>query len=198
MESIDFIPTVILGFYKSTKKELFTANCEILKSRFPDVDIIGCSSESNLYNHSPHLDTDNMHECVFACVDMDKDSYSLQKISTDHPEDITINPKGEYRALILISSYFAKMEHILASMQEKLPPNGLFGGIAGVSDITSEIAEIYFNGEYCSNSMLLWIIDQERYLLEGVAIHHFQPVGFKMEITVRPTQTPPNKTQKRH
>jgi hypothetical protein len=182
IDTIDFSPTVIVGFYQSGKKESFSRHCDTLQAQFPDADIIGCSTESNLYNKPPHLDTDGTHLCVFACVDIDKEAYSIQRISTDEADEIATDSTKRYRALLLASSYFGGMENTLKRLREKIGEDGLFGGIASVASETDR-GDVFYRGRFWEESMLVWLIDQERYRLEGTTSHHFQPVGFEMEIT---------------
>jgi len=184
LDQIDFVPTVIVGFYQSEKKKIFSHHCAELQARFPQAEIFGCSSTSNLYDDSPHVDTDGSHLCVFSCMDMDPQAYTLQRISTELPGELEIDTKKRYRAIILSSSYFDGMETHLKTLQHTLGTHSLYGGIAGAaSDSKSASGDVYYRGAYWQESMLVWLIDQKKYRLSGIATHYFQPVGFEMEIT---------------
>ena len=182
-DEIDFTPTIIVGFYRDTKKDNFAKECIALRERFGDVDIIGCSSESNIYDKTPHIDSTDSCLCTFACLDIDKDAYDVKLTSSNTPLDLDKSKYSHHGAVILSSSHFEKLEDTIESLQRDLGKNSFFGAIASVTDIKTSTAEIYYNGKFYDNCVLLWLIDQERYTLEGMSAHHFQPVGFPMVAT---------------
>ena len=183
LSNITFVPTVILAFYQSNMKDRFYESYITLHNMFPNADIIGCSSESNIYNESPHLDIDGENESIFVCVDISKDAYSLKTISSETDQSIDIDPTVEWNALLLASSSFTNIDNILDALRSKIGQNALFGGIASVEDAESEIGDVFINGIFHDDSIIVWLIDQDKYILEGTTLHHFQPVGFEMEVT---------------
>ena len=190
LDQIDFVPTVIVGYYQSEKRKTFIHHCEQLQARFPDAVIIGSSSESNLYDDPPHLDTDGSHVCVFSCIDIDRDAFTIEQLDIADDGVIEVDPQRSYRAIILASSYYTGIEDQLKNLQSLLGYNSLYGGIAsGREHGQFSVGELYYEGEFLSDTMLVWLIDQERYELRGVTSHYFQPVGFEMEITAAEGKT---------
>jgi len=184
LSEINFIPTIIFGFYVGGKESAFTDAAFVLMQRFPQADIIGCSSESNIYNQMPHV-LDNEEElCVFLCLDVDKNAYSIDLYRMDRvPKDLKRYTR-KFGGLMFVSRYFDNLERVIFDLQSQKGIKPLFGAISGVSD-RSEKREgtIFWNGSYYKDHFLLWLVDQDKYLLEGKSSHHFQPVGFDMEVS---------------
>jgi len=183
LEKIDFIPTIIIGFYQSKRKKNFIGTCIDIKKKFPDTDIIGCSSESNLYNKTPHLDNSGEHLCSFMCLDINKNSYDIKILPITETLDISISKDKEYGAVLLSSTHFSKLEETINKLQTTLGKNCFYGAIASVVDPGKEKAEVYCNGLFYSHHLLVWLIDQAHYTLRGMSAHHFQPVGFPLVVT---------------
>ena len=181
--SIDFIPTIIIGFYQCGKETFFSETYETLKYRFPKADIIGCSSESNVYDTIPHVDTEGTHICTYLCIDMKKESYTLHLSTAQEKQDILIEKNGEYAAIILSAGYSSELEQIIALLQKNIGKNSFFGAIAGTPLTKWGEGTIFYNGEYIAEGTLIWLINQKDYLLKGVSVHDFDPVGFDLEIT---------------
>jgi len=178
---MDFIPTIIVGFYQKGKEKVFLQKYEQFKSHFPHADIIGCSSESNIYDTVPHLDMDGDHFCIFMCMDMQKESYSLQ-ISNEE-KDITYDKKKKYGAIVLAAEYNEYIENLVLKFQNIVEEQSLFGAIAGIDTLNTSKGTIFYNGEYLSSGVIVWLIDQEDYLLNGMSVHDFDPIGFELEVT---------------
>ncbi|TET89800.1 MAG: hypothetical protein E3J96_01250 [Sulfurovum sp.] len=183
IDSIDFIPTVIVGFYQCGKEKLFSQYTETLKARFPEADIIGSSSESNIYDTIPHLDIDETHICTYMCIEMKKESYTLQFFSTQEKQKILVEENKKYGAIILSASYNNDLEQLITMLQKNIGQNSFFGALAGAEPSKLKEGTIFYNGEYISDGTLVWFIDQEQYLLKGISVHNFDPVGFDLEIT---------------
>jgi hypothetical protein len=118
MTEIDFIPTVIIGFYQSSMQLSFSRDCTVLKDRFPDVDIIGCSSESNIYDSIPHVFLKDNDLCVFVCLDIKKESY---RIELHTPKSIVKKRETQdaaYSALIFCSHYFLNLEEVIRDIRQ--------------------------------------------------------------------------------
>jgi len=183
-DKIGFIPTVIIGFYQSSMKVSFFEDYQKLKERFPHVDIIGCSSESNIYDFIPHVFFEEKDLCVFLCLDIGKEAYQIELHT---PESIMEKQEANgvsYGALMFSSRYFLSMEEIIVSLQKEKNIKPVLGAIASVvSSSKMKDGMIFWNGKYYADHILLWLIDTKCYILEGKSIHHFQPVGFDMEVT---------------
>jgi len=184
LEKITFVPTVVIGFYQSGKEEAFSESVTLLKERFPDVDLIGCSSESNIYNFMPHVFFEEEEVCVFVCLDIKKEAYSIELHTTKNSMKKREKYQSSWSALMLCSHYFSALEKLVTRLQKENNIQPLFGAIASVSDASeSESGTLFWNGDYYEDHILLWLIDPKYYLLEGKSVHHFQPVGFDMEVT---------------
>lgn len=183
IDSIDFIPTVIVGFYQCGEEKLFSQYSETLKARFPEADIIGCSSESNIYDTIPHIDTDGTHICTYMCIEMKKGSYMFQVFPPQEKQKILVEENKKYSAIILSASYNNDLEEIITMLQKNIGQNSFFGAVAGAVPSKLKGETVFYNGEYISDGTLVWFIDQEEYLLKGISVHDFDPVGFDLEIT---------------
>jgi len=183
LDTIDFIPTVIIGFYQNTHAGMFGTYFEKLKEDFPDVDIIGCSSESNIYNKLPFVDKSDDHLCVFVCLDIQKEAYKIKLYDIENVMEEKEEQDETYSAMMFCSRYFTSLEELIARFQSKEKYQPLLGAIAGVAKETKQRGTVFYNGNYYEDHLLLWLIDQKCYRLEGKSIYHFQPVGFEMEVT---------------
>ena len=183
LDSIDFIPTVIVGFYQCGKEKLFSQYTETLKARFPEADIIGSSSESNVYDMIPYIDIDETHICTCMCIEMKKESYTFQFFPTQEKQKILVEENKKYGAVILSAKYSNDLEQIITMLQKNIGQNSFFGAVAGAVPSKLKEGTIFYNGEYISDGTLVWFIDQEQYLLKGISVHDFDPVGFDLEIT---------------
>lgn len=183
IDTIDFKPTIIVGFYQCGKEKKFSEYYEVFKDRFPNVDIIGCSSESNIYDTIPHVDTEGKHICTFMCIDIKKEAYTLQLFHTQEEQKIIMEKNRKYAALIFSPSYNSDIEHIITTLQREIGQNSFLGAVAGALSPNLEGGSIFYNGEYISEDTLVWFIDQEKYLLKGISVYDFDPVGFDLEIT---------------
>jgi len=183
LDSIDFIPTIIVGFYQCGEEKLFSQYTETLKARFPDVDIIGCSSESNIYDSIPYVDIEQTHTCIYMCIEMKKESYMFQLFSAQEKQKILIEENKKYGAIVLGSHYSDTLENMITVLQKNIGKNSFFGAIAGATLSNLKGGTIFYNGEYISDGILIWLIDQEDYLLKGLSMYDFDPVGFSLEVT---------------
>ena len=184
LEQIDFTTTVIFGFYTGGKESYFTDTCLTLMHRFPESDIIGCSSESNIYNHMPHVCDSTEDLCIFLCLDIQKGAYYIDLYQTKEIPKSLKEYEGKYGGLMFCSRYFENLEKVIYDLQSSKNVKPLFGAIAGVSEKSKrESGFVFWNGTYYPDHILLWLVDQDRYLLEGKSSHHFQPVGFDLEVT---------------
>jgi hypothetical protein len=182
-DSLEFIPTIILGFYQSGKEKKFFKSYEILRNYFPDSDIIGCSSESNIYDTLPHVDIDETYICIYMCIEMRKESYIFQLLSSERKKYICLEKEKNYGAIILHTHYNNEFEQTVTILQKEIGQNRILGAIAGNTTPEQKGASIFYNGTYISEGTLVWFIDQAYYTLEGISVHDFDPIGFDLEIT---------------
>jgi len=180
LNKLDFEPKFVVSFYQVQKQDEFLAHYKKLKQKYPNMDMIGCSSESNIYDQIPYIEGDS--RCLFMCLDIEKESYKIEIISHDDQLERS-NDKSSYSAIMLSSHYFDSLEQWIDDIQEQLCGNSLIGAIAGVSNPSKDVATLFFNGEFFAEHVLLWLIDKAYYSLEGLSIHQFQPVGFEFIVT---------------
>jgi len=180
LATLDFVPTIVIGFYQNIKESHFLQYYKGLKEKYPDVDVIGCSTESNIYNQIPYIENDS--KCVFLCLKMIKKSYEVYIFDNDiNSFDCPYDEK--YNAIIFSSKYFSGIENIIFNIQDKLGDGNIFGAIASSVKPLDDVATIFYNGTFFKDSTLLWLINKSYYDLEGLSIHQFQPVGFELIIT---------------
>jgi len=182
-KNIDFLPTVVIGFYQSRYKEEFYAQYKDLKKRFPHVDMIGCSSESNIDNKLPYVDIDNTRKVVFLCLDIENGAYGLECIDLTKPIIFSDQKYKQHGAIILASSYDETLESFVENLPAIIGTKKVFGAIASSECLASTKREVFYNGTFYKEHMLVWLIDQKRYTLDGMSIHYFQPVGLELEVT---------------
>ena len=180
---IDFIPTVIVGFYRKSVEDVFIQHCKIFAKRFPEADILGCSSAGNISNERPYIETTGQFPCVFFCLEIEKDAYRLEIFSEN--ERVTVEDEQECRYGAVLFSGYASLafEQTLASLPEVLGTDKVFGAVAGADDVLQTAGSIFLNGTFYKRHFLLWLIDDHRYRLSGMSMHLFRPVGLPLEIT---------------
>jgi hypothetical protein len=82
-DEIDFEPNLVVGFYQDIRESTFRSQYEKIKSRFPGVECVACSTESNIYNDAPFVDIDEEHNCVFLFLALEKGAYDVQIVGRD-------------------------------------------------------------------------------------------------------------------
>ena len=179
LDKLEFEPTIIVGFYQSSNQTHFLRHYNALKDKYPHIDMIGCSSESNIYDKIPYIDNDS--KCLFLCLQLVNDSYKIEILN--HHEGIKLPDKNAYNTIMFTSQYFDNIEQWILDIQITLEGGNLFGAIAGVNDTQKEKATVFYNGKFFDQEVLLWFIDSAYYRLDGLSIHQFQPVGFEFIVT---------------
>lgn len=186
IEQLDFTPTLIVGFYQGGYEDSIVDDTRIFKKYFKDIDIIGCSSESNIDLNLPHVDNNNEFPCMYMCLDLRKDAYSLVMYDLNSLPDETLCQNNKYATLLFhtllensqlhleeILSFFKQADHIITSA----------GAVAGHPDKTKKTS-IFLNGKFFSSGeTLVCYINQAYYKLTNIAIHDFTPIGKTLEIT---------------
>ena len=181
-DHLDLDPSMVVGFYQDIKEADFRSNYEKIIRKFPNVDIIGCSTESNIYNHIPYVDMDEKHSCVYLFLELGKDSYGIHIFEMD--ERIVPGEKNEkkYDAIVLSSGYSTLLDEEISLLKAALDIDNLFGALAGVSGGENG-PKVFYNGEFYSDRMLILSLDKNIYRITGLSIHQFEPVGFELDIT---------------
>ena len=183
IDSLDFTPTLIVGFYHYENKNKFLELYNTFHKHFPHADIIGSSGESVIYHTTPHIDIDGTNRCTFVCLEMKKDAYSLQLLSSGEKPHINTDKNLHYSAIVLESYYTNNTEKIISLLNEEPNINQFFGSISGLSSSDLNQGTIFYNGIFSSDKTLLWIIDENHYFLKGLSQHNFNPIGYSLEIT---------------
>jgi len=182
-DKIDFVPTLIIGFYQSGVKASYFRHYAELKERFPDVDVIGCSTESNIYDVAPHLDVNGDHLCVYMCLGMNPSACRFEIFDLDEPAAFDAGEGKKYGTVILSSAYSPNVEAVLQTLPRQTGTTAIFGAVASSADPERSKPEIFCNGNFYDHHMLFWLIDQSCYTLDGFSLYHFRPVGFELEVT---------------
>jgi len=180
MDRLDFEPTLIVCFYQSNKQKQVLNHYAMLKKQYPKIDMIGCSSESNIYDQIPYIEGDS--RCLFMCLKLEKDAYRLE-LRNNTEERLRLPKDKSYNTIMFSSQYFEKIENWINDIQDELGGYNLFGAIAGVSDVLTDTATVFYNGKFYDEHVLLWLIDVTYYRLDGLSVHQFQPVGFEFIVT---------------
>lgn len=172
IDAVTFIPTVAVGFYRSDRTEDFIAFDRALRQRFAALHVIGCSGSGNVFDTIPHIDKDGAHPCIFLVLDPARSAYVLQLLT-----DTDAIPDLSYPQAMLLSSRGFDVESLVGHLRNNAA-KAFFGAIAGGDD-----ASIFYNGEVVEQGCIVWSIDPKVYVLGGVSIHNFEPVGFELTVT---------------
>ncbi|RLA70895.1 MAG: hypothetical protein DRG24_06245 [Epsilonproteobacteria bacterium] len=179
--ALDFIPTVIVGFFQAGGEDQFFAHYTSLKKRFPDVEVMGCNSESNITNEIPYVDLDGKNPCVFMLFEMKREAFSIQLFSTD--ETIEVEENKKYSAMMLVAEYNETIEETLVGIKHVIGTGSIYGAIAGQTIDSDGKVLLFYNGAFLEQGHLLWLIDNAYYKFKGMSIHNFEPVGMELNIT---------------
>ncbi len=179
IDNLPFRPTFAVGFYRAGEEEAFHAFCQALKTRFEDLEILGCSSESTIYGTSSSHEISQDRSFGLLCLDMAKDACSITYEAEISAVDTN---RPSRKAVVLFASlYHKKLEAMIAKLQsDKARP--VFGAIAAsAGDDTAP--SIYHDGTFYPQGLLAWEIDTSSYEVGGFSLYDFDPVGFELEIT---------------
>ncbi|SFV68014.1 Uncharacterized conserved protein [hydrothermal vent metagenome] len=183
LDTIDFIPTVIIGFYRESEKTLFSAEYQTLKKRFPQADIIGCSSAGNIANELPYIESRRQFPCVYLCLEMDKEAFSVELFHQDDNIAPTLDKEKKYQVVLFSAFNSCALENILSSLPSVAGTQQIFGAVAGVDTPAAEKGEVFYNGVFYDRHILLWMIEASRYRIDGMSMHLFRPAGLPLKIT---------------
>ncbi|WP_297525545.1 FIST N-terminal domain-containing protein [Sulfurovum sp.] len=184
LDTIDFIPTVIIGFYRKSEKTLFSAEYQILKKRFPQADIIGCSSAGNIANELPYIESRHQFPCVYLCLKMDKEAFTVEVFHKDDKITPTLDKEKKYQVILFSAFTSFELEDMLSPLPSVVGTQRIFGAVAGVdAPAMEEEAEVFYNGVFYDRHVLLWMIDESRYRIDGMSMHLFRPAGLPLKIT---------------
>ncbi len=178
---VDFEPDLVIGFYQDIKEATFKIYYEKIKEKFPDTDFVACSTESNIYNQIPYVDMDEEHRCVYLFLELDKNAYDIRIVDTSGKLTAKTNEK-RYDAIVLSSGYSKFLDDDISILKSAFDIDNLFGALAGVSE-PENTPQVFCNGRFYDNSMILLMFDKTVYEISGLSVHQFEPVGFEMNIT---------------
>ena len=179
-KDLGFVPTIIIAFYRSSQKSAFLAEYALLRTNYPDTEILGCSSSGNIADEIPYVETTEQFPIVYFCCDMKRDAFAVHLFSEE--DDIAVSQL--YEQAILLSSFSSPvLEAHLADFSKAKEIKKVYGAVAGVELCIEEHPSIFYNGSFYARHMLLWSIDSERYRLDGMSMHLFRPAGIPLEIT---------------
>ena len=183
LDRLDFEPTVVIGFYPSSLQEKFYSAYQKLTEKFPETTVIGCSSESNIYDTLPYIDVYRDSLCVFLCLDLKKEAFGVSVHSTDEILYSECYPPNQ-SALILSARYSFELEQSIDNLTHSMGKGEVFGAVAShcVPQRISE-ATVFFNGNFFKDRFIMLLIDRAFYGISGMSTYHFQPVGFDLEVT---------------
>ena len=182
--SFDFIPTLCIGFYKNDHEASVAKKCDKILKQFSDLDIVMCSSESNIYNTLPYIN--HSHDCIFVFFAMKQESYHIEMIQ--QKSDITTLAKRidlHQYSTILFSTLEQDISELMMLLKKVMHPNQIFGALAGapLGHYSSDTAKIYYKGTFYDDITIMLLFDNTQYEVKGIGLHMFEPIGFELEIT---------------
>ncbi|BAF72780.1 FIST N-terminal domain-containing protein [Sulfurovum sp. NBC37-1] len=180
---IDFTPTIIIGFYRKSQKTLFSAEYQILRERFPLADIIACSSAANIADELPYVESRDQFPSVYLCLEMEKGTFAVDIFSEDVTPSLNVDNKKKYQVIMLSSFSSSTLEKTLSSFPSTITTQKIFGGVSGTDISSEDTGELFYNGVFYNRHILLWLIDKNKYKIEGMSMHLFRPVGLPLQIT---------------
>ena len=186
IKQLNFTPTLIIGFYQGGYEDSFESDTAIFNKYFKDIDIIGCSSESNIDYDLPHIDIDNEFPCIYMCLDFKTNAYTLVKYDLNSLPDKALFQNNKYAALLfhaLSEHSQSHLEAMISFFQQNSHTSTFAGAIAGHPSFEAKTS-IYINGKFLSSGeTIICYINQKYYEMSSISIHDFTPIGKKMEIT---------------
>ncbi len=185
LDRLDFVPTVIIGFFRSDAQEAFVQECAVLQDRYPGVDILGASSALNIANRRPYAERNREFPTVYLCMDAPQESYRIEIHGRDAAGEIHLPDAPlprPYSAILLSSFSSTAFEQMLVELPAYLGTEHIVGGIAGRIKEGGQPV-IYCNGALYPDHFMLWLLEEDRYQWEEMTFHLFRPVGLPLEIT---------------
>ena len=179
--SIPFVPTLCIGFYISGEEKYFESQCKKLKKKFPNIDIIACSTESNLQDTFPFI---SHNKIQLACIDIAKDAYEINHIEHENPK-FDLKKNHTYDAIIFSPYENKDIEDFLFIAKNKLGHGKIFGALSASRDINHVATSVYYNGEFFTENLgtIMWFIDKKYYDVQGLSMHTFMPIGLELNVT---------------
>jgi hypothetical protein len=171
LNEIDFEPNVVVGFFQDIKEQEFRFHYRAIKEKFSGVDIIACSTESNIYNQIPYVDMDEEHYCVYLFLELDKNAYEIQIVDISAKLTAKTNEK-RYDAIVLSSGYSKLLDDDISTLKSAFDLDNLFGALAGVSE-PEKTPQVFYNGKFYDHGMVLLLFDKNVYKLSGLSVHQF-------------------------
>ena len=181
LDAVTFVPNLAVAFYQQGKEEFFIQSFERLKSVFPGIDVIGCSGESLIDDALPHYDPGRNRCCVIMLLKMQEEKYAFEIVQED--ADLPEKMERQNHAIIISTEHHSGVEKVIASLQQKLQTQTVYGAIASSEEDAEGKASLFVNGRFYHSGHLLWLIDKEAYALNGTSIRSFEPVEIELTIT---------------
>jgi len=182
IENIEFIPSIIILFYRISQKDKVKESYYKIKNKFKNIDIIGCSNIQNIYHTLPHIKPSHMDTISYMAIIMPKKAYNIEICAKKHKDNFLMKYTLDYKAIMFSSHYSNKIEEFIDTFNELIGNDRLFGAISGV-DRCPSTGEVFYNGEFINDGSVIWFIKDKFYKVEGTSLHDFYPIDFEMEIT---------------
>jgi len=185
MCKLDFEPTLAIAFYVSSSKSIFLESYNYISDFFPKLDVFAVSSESNIFHTLPYIDS-KKHNEIFVFLDIDKKYYSISKINMN--KNSSHNPFESANAIFFSLSHIY-VESKIQNIESKLGDGGQVYGMMAATSKSEDVPSLFYNGEFLDDTGIICYIDSSKYGMNGVAIHNFEPIGLRLEITKAQTNT---------
>lgn len=182
IDNSDFIPSIIILFYLSNKKEKVQESYIQLKNKFKNIDIIACSNIQNIYCTLPHLKPSTMDSISYMAISMPKKTYSIEICNDAYQHNFLDKYNSKYKAIMFSSHYQKNIEKFIAVFNKKIGKDKLFGAISGTSEYPFN-GEVFYNGKFIKEGSIIWFIKDKFYSLKGISLHDFYPIDLEMEVT---------------
>lgn len=185
---VNFNPTLVIAFYVDGYKEMFADACEHVFGCYPDIDLIGCSSESIINHTFPYIDNDEDYKFIFLFTDIKKEAYGLYTFFNRSFEthSILTDPTNTYSAL-LFTTHNNKLENdvVLNKIHNDIGIEKVFGALAANAslDFSSDNVSLYSNGAFSQTGYIFLTINESHYKVESISVSPFEPIGIDMNVT---------------
>lgn len=181
LNEVSFSPSIAVGFYQNDCEQELLSFYDLMKKRYPETDVIGCSAESVIGDKVPFYDPDRPQPVVFILLAIPKEAYSVTIVNHDSPLPDSI--QAGFGAMLFGSSNYSGFETLLETLRDRLHPHALVGAIASGGNGALGPSTLFHNGRFVKDANLLWLIDASRYTVKGRSVYSFEPVGISLTIT---------------
>jgi len=179
MCQLDFVPTLAIAFYVNGYKDVFLECYNHIIKCFPNINVMGASSETNIFHTLPYIDTQK-HNCIFVFLDLIDKFYSISKVNMNLESNS--NPFNSANA-IFFSLPYTHIENKIQNIESKLGDSGNVYGVLSGPPNKNELPSLFYNGEFLEKGGIICHIDSSKYGMNGISLHTFEPIGLRLEIT---------------